>query len=107
MVEKILGAEHFTELAIDRDKLQRIVEEALNLFADSTRYIIRVHKTAAEALDQHKTAIIGQLNRPVAISIIDDPSLRPSDCLIETEHGVLDARIDSQLKEIRTVFQSK
>lgn len=107
IVEKIIGAEKFSELQIDRSKLEKIVEEALNIFADSTKYIIRVHKDTADILEKHKAEILEHLSRPVALSIVDDPSLGPYDCLIESEHGVLDARIDSQVKEIRSVFRNK
>ena len=107
IVEKIIGVEKFSELQIDRPKLEKIVEEALNLFADSTKYVIRVHRDTAEVLEKYKSEILDHLSRPVALSIVDDPSLRPYDCLIESEHGVLDARIDSQVKEIKSVFMSK
>jgi flagellar assembly protein FliH len=107
VVEKIIGDEQFSTINIGRSKLEKIVEDALNLFADSTKFIIRINKKTADMLEQYKSEIREQLSRPVALSIVDDPSLRPCDCLIESEHGVLDARIDSQLKEIKSVFNNK
>lgn len=107
IVEKIMGFEEISNIIIDRNKLQSIVEEALNQFSDTAKYIIRVHKDTAEFLEQYKTQFVEKLSRPVALTVIEDPSLKPSECLIESEHGVVDARIDSQIKEIKNIFVNK
>ena len=81
-----------------------MVENALKEFADTSTYVIRVHKESAELVEQYKSDIDEKLPDQVSISIIEDPSLRQNDCLIETDFGVLDGCIESQLKEIKQIF---
>ncbi|MFQ5772224.1 MAG: FliH/SctL family protein, partial [bacterium] len=83
IVEKIIGSDEFSNIKINKNKLQKSVAEALNLFSDSTKFIVRVHKETAKILEDSKSEILEQLSRPVALSIIDDVSLKPGECLIE------------------------
>ena len=50
------------------------------------------------------TEILKEIKKPVEISIVEDPTLNMSDCLMEADYGVLDARIESQFKEIKSFF---
>ncbi|MFQ5705941.1 MAG: FliH/SctL family protein [bacterium] len=103
VVEKILGVEEISNLRIDENKLRRIIGEALNQFAESTKYNIRVHRDSAETIEKYKSQIFDTLPRHVELSVTADPSLKPSEYLIESEHGVIDARIATQLNEIKNV----
>ncbi len=107
IVETIMGSAEIVNVIIDEKKLHSIVEEALNQFPESTKYILRVHKDTSEFLEPYKGQIIEKLSRPAALSIIEDPSIKPGECLIESEHGVIDARIDSQMEEIKNLFTKK
>ncbi|HEX9652258.1 MAG TPA: FliH/SctL family protein [bacterium] len=100
VAEKVIGSEVFSQAALDMTLLQKVIGDALNQFSDSTKYILRVHKDIAGLLEQRIGEIRQKLTRPVALAITADASLKPGDCLIECDYGVLDARIDARLKEI-------
>lgn len=105
VADKIIGSEAFIKMQIDKNKLKKIVEQGLHSFPDSTKYEMRVHKQTAKTLEQYKPEILEQMAGQVAISIVEDPSLRPGDCLFESDFGVLDARIESQFEEIKNFFK--
>ncbi|MFQ5639697.1 MAG: FliH/SctL family protein [bacterium] len=107
IMEKILGSEEIVTSKIAKDKLQSVVREALNKFSDSSKYTIRVHKEIAEIWDEYKNRVLSRLPENFEISLIEDPSLNPSDCLIESDKGILDARVESQLCELKNVFKNQ
>ncbi len=104
VVEKIIGSTEFSTLNFDQDKLQQVIAESLKLFSDSTKYTLRVHRETCEVVEKYKTEILKQIKKPIEISIVEDPTLNMSDCIVESDYGVLDARIESQFKEIETFF---
>ncbi len=104
VVEKIIGSKEFSTLKFDKGKLQQVMAESLKLFSDSTKYTLRVHRETSEVVEKYKAEILKQIKKPVEISIVEDPTLNMSDCLMESDYGVLDARIESQFKEIKSFF---
>ncbi len=104
VVEKIIGSKELSTLKFNKDKLQQVVAESLKLFSNSTKYTLRVHPETGEVVEKYKTEILKQIKKPIEISIVEDPTLNMSDCLMESDYGVLDARIESQFKEIKSFF---
>ena len=104
VVEKIIGSTEFSTLNFDKDKLQQVVAESLKLFSDSTKYTLHVRRETGDVVEKYKSEILKKIKKPVEISIVEDPNLNMSDCLMESDYGVLDARIESQFKEIKSFF---
>jgi flagellar assembly protein FliH len=104
ILTRIVGEQTFEQLQLSEARLREMTETAINEFSDSNRFVIRVHKGMADTLEQFKQGLQQKFNREIAIIIQDDPSLKPGDCLIEADYGVLDARIESQLSELKEVF---
>ena len=104
IVAKIIGEEEFAKLPLSEKRLRQITDHALNEFSESSKYVIHVHKGLAETLQTYKEEIKAEFGRDIAVIIQDDPSLKPGDCLIESDFGVLDARIESQWSELRSIF---
>ncbi len=102
--EKIIGSTEFSTLNFDQDKLQQVVAESLKLFSNSRKYTLRVHPETGGVVEKYKTEILKKIKKTIEISIVEDPTLNMSDCLVESDYGVLDARIESQFKEIETFF---
>jgi flagellar assembly protein FliH len=104
LLEKIIGTDEFRKLPIDATKLNQLIERALSEFAQSSKFVIRLHRELAAILDARKAELNEMLVNEGTVVVIEDPSLQPGDCLIETDFGVLDARIDSQINELKSVF---
>ncbi len=104
VVEKIIGSTEFSTLNFDQDKLQQVIADSLKLFSDSTKYTLLVRRETGEVVEKYKSEILKKIKKPVEISIVEDPTLNMSDCLVESDYGVIDARIESQFKEIKSFF---
>lgn len=107
VAEKILGSHCLADVTIDKETLQAIIRASLEQFPDSCKYTIRVHEKTARVLGQYTQEIMAQFENPVEIAIREEPTLKLGDCLVETDFGILDARIESQFSEIKKDFLNK
>ncbi|MFQ5674770.1 MAG: FliH/SctL family protein [bacterium] len=101
VAEKILGSHALADVRIDKKKLQTIIHGSLEQFPDSSKYTLKVHKETATVLGQYTQEIMSKFENPVEIAIREEPTLKIGDCLVETDFGILDARIESQFNMIR------
>jgi len=104
IVERILGSEPMRQVKLDRTKVMDLVQDVANQFAKSATYVFRVHPETAGMLTGLNQKIQALLPG-AALSIVDDLSLRPGECLVESDFGVLDATFMAQLKQIETYFR--
>ena len=82
------------EMALDQ------VREALSLSAGSQRLIVRLNPDDHAALRDQVERITSQLSQVATTEIVADPSVSAGGCLVETESGSVDARIETQLARI-------
>jgi flagellum-specific ATP synthase len=75
----------------------RIVRSALEMTAGQECFKIRAHPSDCETIRTMMQAAAPDTNAWHAIQIGSDPKLQKGGCLIETEIGSIDARIDQQL----------
>ncbi|NPV06703.1 MAG: hypothetical protein HPY83_01915 [Anaerolineae bacterium] len=99
IARKVIGAELATRPELLLEILARAIEQARG----GGRCHIRLHPDDVDLVEPHlpQSALEagGSQWRLVA-----DPSLSPGDCLIETDFGVVDARISTQLDELRRLM---
>lgn len=101
IVEKIIGSAAIANVKIDRQRLLDIVSDVADHFADSVKFVFRVHPEVAATIEEHREEIQANLPNRGAFTIIEDPSLKKCDCLVESDFGILDARLETQLQQIR------
>jgi type III secretion protein L len=53
-------------------------------------------------MERHRTAEAGSLSE--SVKLVEDPLIARGGCIIETESGTIDARIEEQLREIEKGF---
>lgn len=94
-VLKILG-----HAAKDRSLVRRLVNTQLSRAAAANPLRIRVSRKDMELI----AAGDGAAQEPSTAIFVADDALKPGDCLIETEHGTLDAGIEQQLARFREVL---
>jgi type III secretion protein L len=94
VAEKIIGS----ELATRPDAIAAIVAQALRTVRHQRDVNIRVNPAQAPALEAHKKTLLGVLSRARDVVIRADPSVREGGCVIETELGILDADLQTQLE---------
>jgi flagellar assembly protein FliH len=84
------------ELAIDHDAMRGLVMAALEKL--QAQEICRVRTSPAQAAAV--TACLREGASNAKVEVIPDGSLQPGGVVFETNHGNLDASVDSQLQEI-------
>lgn len=87
-------------LALDTEIIKERIEEVLKLTIGNSQITIRIAEQDLESLDSCRETVIATLAQHADVKLIGDPSLSPGDVLVNTEHGQVDARIETQLNRI-------
>ena len=77
-----------------------MVAEALQLAAGSPRLHLRLHPLDVTHIQTCGQDIVQRLIPLGSLTFVPDERLSRGECLIETEHGVIDARLKTQLDRI-------
>jgi flagellar assembly protein FliH len=96
IAEKILRHElsRQPELAVG------IIQEALQLAAGQPQVKLRVHPADIEVLHECGRDAVSRLAAVGDAELVPDETITRGGCLIETRHGVIDARLETQLERI-------
>jgi type III secretion protein L len=93
-LEQMLGAMD------DRELLMKVVHQALSVARERGRVTIRVRPDQVGYVEEQLGAGAGSGDSRI-IEVVPDLLLGRSDCILETELGVIDASLDIQLEAIR------
>ncbi len=85
------------EAQVDRMVVAGLVKVALERMQQTTKAIIRIRPEDALSWRHY-------FNTSPDLEIIEDPTLEPNACRIETELGVAEMGLDAQLKEVENGF---
>jgi type III secretion system HrpE/YscL family protein len=93
IAEKLLGE----QLRIAPDSIASIVREATASMRRAERLVIQVHPEDATLLNEG----IASLRTPVReVEVCSNSSLSRGDCIVESDIGVIDARLETQLQNL-------
>lgn len=91
----------------DKERIVRVVNTALERVRGRQRVVVRV---CSEEEPQVREALSPMLARSTAASgleLVADPRMKPGDCMLESEMGVVDASLEVQLKAIENALTSR
>jgi flagellar assembly protein FliH len=91
------------EVTIDPESIEGLIKVALEKLQSRDLCRVRVHPSHAPFMK----ASFDRISNSKTIELIADASLRCGDVMFETEHGTLDASIESQLSEIQRGFADR
>jgi len=94
IAEKIVGREIQTNSATILD----IVAQALEGARSENRIVVRVHPDDVAQLKSDSHALVDSVGRPMNLSIIADQDVGRGGCIVKTELGTIDARLETQLR---------
>jgi flagellar assembly protein FliH len=86
--------EHDPQITID------LVREALEMSAGSSQVKILLNPTDFETLGGNVKSLCAEIARSAKAEVIADATVSPGGCRLETQHGVIDQQIESQLDRI-------
>jgi flagellar assembly protein FliH len=92
------------EVSVDEELILTLVKVALNRLAEQTVMTVRVNPKDYQSIQRYQAAYSPTSSLNEGVKLMEDPSISRGGCLIETESGIIDARIEEQLREIEKGF---
>ncbi len=100
-VNKIIGS--FDE----KELVTKVVHQGLNAVRGSKSVVMRVSLSDEKILRQSlENYLLGRDNPSGYINLMTDPNLKNGDCIIETEQGVVEASLNSQLRILKNSLEN-
>jgi flagellar assembly protein FliH len=78
----------------------QLVRQALQLATGQPGIKVHLHPQDAQAFGTGSSPVGANSTLPGKLEVVPDPSIAPGGCLIETDQGWIDARIDVQIQQI-------
>lgn len=94
--EKVFNA----QLEGKKDVLFHLLDNCLMNIEPSRQMQVKVSETNAEFIKSKKEEILTRVGSDVVIDVISDPLLNDSQCIIETDGGLFDCSIDTELDQL-------
>ena len=91
----------------DRERIVAIVRNALNVVRGQQKVTVRVSPADEEAVLQAMAAMTSSASGSSFLTVIADVRLEKDSCILESELGVVDASLSTQLKALENAFMSK
>jgi type III secretion protein L len=89
----------------DKDRVTRVVRQSLNLVRNQKRVTLKVNPLDARYLEGAISDIIKDYPGIGYIDVVADARVPAGSCMLESDIGVVDARLDIQLEAIRRSLQ--
>jgi len=88
------------EIELHPDVSAELVREALRLIAGNAQLRVRMNPADADRIGDFREQFASALAGVAELSIVPDNAITPGGCLLESEHGLIDARLETQLDRI-------
>ena len=84
-------------LRVEPERIANIVGDALARARRARDVVVRVHPDDAAALESLRAVVAARAGRPGAFSVRPDPEVTRGGCLVETDLGTIDGRLETRL----------
>ena len=91
----------------DSERIVAIVRNALNVVRGQQKVTVRVSPAYEEAVLKAMAAMTSGSSGSSFLTVIADVRLEKDSCILESELGVVDASLSTQLRALENAFQSK
>jgi flagellar biosynthesis/type III secretory pathway protein FliH len=98
---KLLGE----ELRLDPDRIALVVGQCLRQAGAARRVVIRVNPADVPAVERAAREL-QELSEADVLQVEPDPAIGAGGCMLDTEIGQLDGRLETQLKMIQRALES-
>ena len=101
IAEKILG----TEITTRPEAVVDVARQALKKIVKTDEVVLRVHPDDQKVLEGARDELSREVNAGGDLELRADSSVTRGGCVIETESGILDAQLDSQVNRLRALLK--
>lgn len=101
LIEKMTGVlvENYKSVML------HMINSALNEEEASNKLIIKVPSESYLYISDNKERLLGATNPSILMEIYEDMKLKPGQCIIETDNGIVDLSMDIQVKNLITAIK--
>ena len=96
-----------SEVSTNKEVVVNVVKEALKKVSKNEKVNIKLSTSDYKHMDCLKTGQKNPVNRYEGITFEEDKTITSGGCIIETNSGEIDARLDKQIDVIKEVFASE
>ena len=92
------------EIQADREVVHTLVKVALSHVAEKSAVTVHLHPTDYNFILDHRAELTGGAEGGQEVELMSDKSIQRGGCLVETECGNIDARIEEEFRELERGF---
>jgi flagellar biosynthesis/type III secretory pathway protein FliH len=92
------------EVSIDEELVLALVKVSLSRLAEQSVMTLRVNPKDYQSILHYRDAPAHRDSLHEGIRVVEDPLITRGGCLMETESGIVDARVEEQFREIEKGF---
>lgn len=96
----ILESAFSIQFAEKEDFIIHLLQGAFSKIDSSKEYLLRIAREDYSFVQEHKEELIAELPKSASVEIIEDMTLSKNQCLIETDGGVFDCSLDTQMDNL-------
>lgn len=89
------------ELRTDPGLIVRTAETALEQLSSASLVRVRAHPLDAQLLESRMNEIVSARDEAATVEIVPDGSIERGGCVVESDRGIVDARLHTQFEEIQ------
>lgn len=94
-----------TELSLNEDMIIPIVDKAMKSAAEADEFHVRVHPDDVHIVQEKRPLLIAGVKGLRQIHVQEDEGITRGGCVVESNKGQVDARLESKLAEIHQQLQ--
>ena len=87
-----------------KELLDHNLKRCLDILGGSGKVIVRINPSDYEFAESELLARLGKESDRFAVEFEPDPLISPGGCFVETEGGAIDARVESQVEQLKNSF---
>jgi flagellar assembly protein FliH len=88
------------ELSQRPDLLEGRIAELLELAAGQPHLVLKLHPDDLARLRGIESELLENLSAAADVGLVPDPTISPGGCIVESTHGQIDGRLETQLERI-------
>lgn len=88
------------QFAEKKDFILYLLQSSFSRIENSKEYLIRVSREDYPMVQEHKEEIRDELPRSATVEVVEDLTLTKNQCLIETDGGLFDCGLDTQMDNL-------
>lgn len=89
-----------------KDLVLQLVNDVLSKTEISKEFLIRVSSSDYKFMLDNRERINGVVSKQVHIEIVEDPTFKKGQCMIESDSGIYDCSLDIQLENLISAIKT-